>query len=32
MQEYENEVGDYSIFQSDDMIRPFLRKGSYRVI
>lgn len=32
MQEYENEVGDYTIFQSDDMIRPFLRKGSYRVI
>lgn len=32
LQEYENEVGDYSIFQSDDMIRPFLRKGSYRVI
>jgi hypothetical protein len=31
LQEYENEVGDYSIFQSDDMIRPFLRKGSYRV-
>lgn len=31
LQEYENEVGDYSIFQSNDMIRPFLRKGSYRV-
>lgn len=31
LQEYENEVGDYSIFQSEDMIRPFLRKGSYRV-
>lgn len=32
LQEYETEVGDYTIFQSDDMIRPFLRKGSYRVI
>lgn len=31
LQEYEAEVGDYSIFQSDDMIRPFLRRGSYRV-
>jgi len=31
LQEYENEVGDYSIFQSNDMIRPFLRRGSYRV-
>jgi hypothetical protein len=31
LQEYENEVGDYTIFQSDDMLRPFLRKGSYRV-
>jgi len=31
LQEYENEVGDYSIFQSNDMVRPFLRRGSYRV-
>lgn len=29
--EYENEVGDYSIFQSESVIRPFLRQGSYRI-
>jgi hypothetical protein len=29
--EYENEVGDYSIFQGESVIRPFLRQGSYRI-
>jgi hypothetical protein len=29
--EYENEVGDYNIFQSESVIRPFLRQGSYRI-
>ncbi len=29
--EYENEVGDYNIFQGESVIRPFLRQGSYRV-
>jgi hypothetical protein len=29
--EYENEVGDYNIFQGESVIRPFLRQGSYRI-
>lgn len=32
MTEYENDVGDYSIFQSADMLRTFIRQGTYRVI
>lgn len=29
--EYENEVGDYTIFDSPDVWRTFIREGSYRV-
>jgi len=29
--EYENEIGDYSIFDSPDMARTFIREGSYRI-
>lgn len=32
MTEYENEVGDYTIFDSPDVARAFIKKGSYRVI
>ena len=32
MSEYENEVGDYTIFDSPDVARTFIRQGSYRVI
>lgn len=32
MTEYENDVGDYSIFHSADMLRTFIRQGTYRVI
>lgn len=32
MTEYENDVGDYSIFHSTDMLRTFIRQGTYRVI
>lgn len=31
LSEYENETGDYTIFDSPDVWRTFLRKGSYRV-
>jgi hypothetical protein len=31
MTEYENEVGDYTIFDSPDVWRTFIREGSYRV-
>lgn len=31
MSEYENEVGDYTIFDSPDVWRTFIRQGSYRV-
>lgn len=31
MNEYENEVGDYTIFDSPDVMRTFIRQGSYRV-
>jgi hypothetical protein len=31
MTEYENEIGDYTIFDSPDVYRTFLRQGSYRV-
>ena len=31
MSEYENEVGDYTIFDSPDVWRTFIREGSYRV-
>lgn len=31
MTEFENETGDYSMFDSYDMARTFLRQGSYRV-
>ena len=31
MTEYENEVGDYTIFDSPDVMRTFIRQGSYRV-
>lgn len=29
--EYESDIGDYTIFDSPDVWRTFLRKGSYRV-
>jgi len=29
--EYENEVGDYTIFDSPDVARTFIRDGSYRI-
>jgi hypothetical protein len=32
MTEYENEVGDYTIFDHPDVYRTFIRRGSYRVI
>jgi hypothetical protein len=31
MNEFENDVGDYTIFDSPDVYRTFLRQGSYRV-
>lgn len=31
LSEYENEVGDYSIFDGPDVARTFLREGSYRI-
>ena len=31
MNEYENEVGDYTIFDSPYVMRTFIRQGSYRV-
>jgi len=31
MSEYENEVGDYTIFDNSDVWRTFIREGSYRV-
>jgi hypothetical protein len=31
MSEHENETGDYTIFQSPDVARTFMRQGSYRV-
>jgi hypothetical protein len=31
MTEYENEVGDYSIFDSPDILRTVLRVGTYRI-
>lgn len=31
MSEYENEVGDYTIFDSPDVWRTFIREGSYRI-
>lgn len=32
LQEYEMDTGDYSIFDSYDVARTFIRQGSYRVI
>lgn len=32
MTEYENETGDYTIFDNIDVARTFIRRGSYRVI
>jgi hypothetical protein len=31
MTEYENEVGDYTIFDSPDILRTFIREGTYRI-
>lgn len=31
MSEHENETGDYTIFQSPDIARTFIRQGQYRV-
>jgi hypothetical protein len=31
LSEYESDIGDYTIFDSPDVWRTFLRKGSYRV-
>jgi len=31
MSEYETEIGDYTIFDSPDVWRTFIREGSYRV-
>lgn len=31
LMEYETESGDYSIFQASDIMRTFMRQGSYRV-
>jgi hypothetical protein len=31
MSEYENEIGDYTIFDNSDVWRTFMRRGSYRV-
>ena len=31
MNEYENEIGDFTIFDNSDVWRTFIRRGSYRV-
>jgi hypothetical protein len=31
LSEYENEIGDYTIFDSPDVWRTFIREGSYRI-